>query len=381
VRILLASDYYWPLLPGGAERVAFETSWRLASAGHDVAVLTLAFDRSVPLGDRTKGVLICRVPAIELTRLIGLQSALSTRVFGEAHRVINEFRPDVVHGHGLFFVTTVAACLAAHVAGVPFVLSAHIGRLDALPVTQRMMARAFEVSIARFMACRARAIIAVSKAVEEHVRSLCGARVRDKVFVVPNGVDHEKFRPRERLPGETNFTIAFVGRLVANKGPQFLIAAMPRVLAAFPRARAVIAGDGPLRKRLVDMSSRLRVCHAVEFLGNRADVDEILRKSDVFVRPSLSEGLPLTVLEAMSCGLPVVATPIAGVPEVVKHGENGFLVPPSDPRALADAIISLFEDPVRAHDMGLRGRRMVEGHYSWDLTTEQTLRVYREILQ
>ena len=125
--------------------------------------------------------------------------------------------------------------------------------------------------------------------------------------------------------------------------------------------RIVVAGGGPCLNDLTSLVSELNVADRVAFRGEVRDVPSLLADASIFVLPSLSEGIPLTVLEAMAAGLPVVATRVGGIPEVVVHGETGLLVPPADPRALSQAILDLWRDPEKAWLMGKAGRRRVEG--------------------
>jgi glycosyltransferase involved in cell wall biosynthesis len=176
------------------------------------------------------------------------------------------------------------------------------------------------------------------------------------------------------------FRVACVGRLIFNKGPQYLVEATPEVLRAHPEAEFVFVGDGPLRPHLEERARQLGVRHRLTFLGTRHDVAAILQTCDMLVRPSLLEGMPLTVLEAMACGLPVVATPVSGTAELVRHGENGLFVRPADPTSLARAILRLVEDEPLREAQGRKARRLVERDYSWDAVAEKTLAVYRELL-
>jgi glycosyltransferase involved in cell wall biosynthesis len=199
------------------------------------------------------------------------------------------------------------------------------------------------------------------------------------VRVIANGVDTHQFQPGERRADGT-FRIACVGRLIFNKGPQFLIEAAPQILRAHPKAEFVLVGDGPLRASLEERARRLNIGHRVNFLGTRSDVAAILQGCDVLVRPSLLEGMPLAVLEAMACGLPVVATPVSGTAELVRGGENGLLVRPAQPDDLAAAVLRLAEDESLREAQGRRGRWLAEHRYSWDAVAAQTLAVYRELL-
>ncbi|MDP2990672.1 MAG: glycosyltransferase family 4 protein, partial [Kiritimatiellota bacterium] len=200
------------------------------------------------------------------------------------------------------------------------------------------------------------------------------------VTVIPNGVDGALFYP---APAGYNLgkMVLFVGRLVSNKGPEVLLRAIPLVLMRHPQARFVLAGDGPLRHRLEAVASKLAIKDVVHFLGLRRDVPELMRQASVYVRPSYLEGMPLTVLEAMASGLPVVATPVGGTPELLKDGVHGYLSPVGDPAALAAAISRVLDDPDGAAQMGRRGRELIESGYTWDAVVKQTERVYTEVLK
>ena len=139
----------------------------------------------------------------------------------------------------------------------------------------------------------------------------------------------------------------------------------------------VLAGAGPLRPALEDRARKMGVSGAVEFLGVRDDIPRLMRRSSVFVRPSSLEGMPLTVLEAMASGLPVVATPAGGTPELLEDGKDGFLFPVGDHGALAHSITRLLDDRDFAAEMGRHGRRTVEDGYTWDQVVERTEEVYR----
>lgn len=373
MRILFTTDYYHPHLLGGVERVVKEIATRIAAAGHEVAVLTCHTSNGLPDQEMIDGVRVVRVPALHLTRLIGLQSSVSLKAFSLAASLVREFEPHVVNVHSLFFNTSVAGLLAARAARVPCVATVHLGSLEFLKAHVKALARMYETTVGRWMLKQCACVIAVSELVARHARALAGSERR--IFVVPNGVDKQVFRPRSRA--STGTRLVYVGRLIQNKGVQYLLRAMPKILSVHPDASLQLVGDGPMRGYLERMANSLGISHAVAFLGIRDDVPDILAEADVFIRPSLTEGMPLAVLEAMSAGLPVVATPVAGVVELVKHGENGLLVPPGDPAALADAVTQLLSDPHRRRSMGSEARRTIERKYSWDRTAQETLAVFR----
>jgi glycosyltransferase involved in cell wall biosynthesis len=241
-----------------------------------------------------------------------------------------------------------------------------------------VLAGAYERKVSPLLFRASDRLIAVSRAVALHARRL-GAQ-EERIVLVPNGVDLVGFAPAERKPFDGKLRVVFVGRLIFNKGPQYLVRAAARVLAQRRDVEFLMVGDGPMRSQLERMAAELGVGDALQFLGLRKDVPEILAGADIFVRPSLLEGMPLTVLEAMACGLPVVATRIAGTVEVVEEGATGFLVEPGNITQLADRLCVLLEDGDLRREMGQRGRMLVESGHDWDDIAQQTARVYQELL-
>ncbi len=172
-----------------------------------------------------------------------------------------------------------------------------------------------------------------------------------------------------------------VAALVGHKDQATLLAAMPKVLHALPNLHLVIAGEGELRGRLEAQMDALNLKKNVRLLGYRDDVPALLRALDAFVLSSKMEGLGTSVLDAMACGLPVVATSGGGIPEMVIDGVTGLLAPPENPEALADAIVRLFQDTALARRLGEEARRHVHREFTVDRMVEGNVRVYEEVLR
>jgi glycosyltransferase involved in cell wall biosynthesis len=168
--------------------------------------------------------------------------------------------------------------------------------------------------------------------------------------------------------------------LFPNKGIQYLVKAAPIVLAKHPYVEFIIVGRGPMEAELRNMVKRLNIEHAFKFLGIVPSVPEVMNQCDIFVRPSLTEGMPLTILEAMACGLPVIASKIPGSSEVVKDGETGILVEVGNVEKLSNAIIRLLEDENYAEKIRTRAYEFVKKHYSWDRIAEEYLKTYSDVL-
>ena len=281
----------------------------------------------------------------------------------------------MLHANHLMFQTSLAAARLQPRIGVPLVSTAHLGPLGFLPAGMRLPATIHEQSVGRFILGRSERVIAVASSVAVHLGELGVDRAR--IDVVPNGIDHVRFHPPAMSRAERNGApphIVFVGRLIANKGPGLFVWALRALTAAGLRFTAQVVGDGPLRARLEREVGRLGLGGRVSFAGEVDDVAERLREADILVRPSLTEGLPLAVLEAMASGTCVVASDIPGNAELVVDGGSGLLFRPGDARHLTSQLRSLVLDAGLRRRLADEGCRRAAG-YSWDATAEATAKV------
>jgi glycosyltransferase involved in cell wall biosynthesis len=372
VRIAFTTDYYPPHVGGGVEAVVREVATRLASTGHDVMVATLGRG-DWPSTEVRDGVHIRRFPSVRLDRLTGMEITVSLHALNGVRRALEEFAPDLVNAHHQYFTTTGPALSAARKLGIHTVLTLHIATLDSFGGWRGAMARSYGSTIGKRLVARAEAIVAVSEAVARSVARRPGQVVR----VIPNGVDLERFYPDPtREPGSR---VVFVGRLIANKGPDVAIEAFRIVRERAPGATMVMVGRGPMGDALRRQARETGLEEAITFLGLQNDVSGILRESDIFVRPSEVEGMPLTILEAMATGLPVVACDVGGVAEVVNAGVTGHVVSPGSTREVAGAILDLITDKRKAAAMGAAGLRRVQEGFSWEATTAANLELFEEL--
>ena len=209
----------------------------------------------------------------------------------------------------------------------------------------------------------------------------------ERLRVVPSCIDPARIdhhtedpillRGELGIPGDAGL-IGSIGSLVPHKGHRHLLAAMPRILASRPEARLVIFGDGPLEAELRRDCWERGLQTKVTFAGFRPDVARFLRCLDIFAHPSTEEGLGTSILDAMAARLPVVASRAGGIPEIVRHGETGWLVPPASPTELAGAIISLLEDARRRAQFGEAGRSRVVEVFSIAALHDRVLAAYGE---
>ena len=231
------------------------------------------------------------------------------------------------------------------------------------------------------------AVIAVSEGLVEFL-ARAERLPRHKTVVIPNGVDEtiaarapEPSAARRRLGLPDGRLLGSVGRLAEQKGHVHLLRALPEIRGEFPDARIVLAGEGPERARLEAEADRLGLSDAVVFLGHRDDVATVLAALDLFVFPSLWEGLPMALLEAMALAKPVVAARCVGVDDLVTDGVTGLLTDPRDPAGLAGAARRLLRDPQAAERLGETARRRVFERHTLVRIADDVDRLYRRVLR
>lgn len=367
MRLLAFCDYYSPHSCGGAERVAREIYRRLVTDhGVDVTVVGTgsgadSYDRIDPQGIRE-----VFVPGRDLSKPLGVQLCVASDLRAVIGRLERTWRPTVLHANSLHFHSTVLAARLTRRSGVPLVTTAHLGSVKALPTRLRLGAQAWDSSLGRFVVRRSSKLVAVSQSVATYLQQL-GAEP-DKVSVAPNGVDHDAFHPDGRTARRGPLRVGFVGRLIANKGPDVLLEAVALAGCLGADLQVVIIGDGPMRPALTARSAKPDLVDRVRFTGQVDDVATLLRSVDVVVRPSYTEGLPLAVIEAMACGAVVVSSDVAGNLELVTDSENGLVFPAGDAPALAAALARLAGDPQLL--AGLADKAISRAaDFSWDTST------------
>lgn len=277
-------------------------------------------------------------------------------------------------------------CICTH-SGDDSLLGAVAGRLSsrkpaiirtrhlALPITSKFTYSVFP-----------HRVVTVSEFVRRYLVEGKGINAA-RVVCIPTGVDMQRFDPdavhgsfRAELGVDADApVVGVVAILRRKKGHHVLLEAIPRILAAVPGTVFVFAGDGPQKENIETRIRELGINQSVRLLGLRADVPVVLKGLDLFVLPTLQEALGTSILEASAMRKAVVASAVGGVPEVVREGVTGALVPPEDPDALAAAIIKLLSDRDRLHNMGAAGRAMVEAEYSTEKMTERMFALYNEL--
>ena len=370
------------LCKGGAQQNTFQTV-RLANRDRFEVDLVSGYTRghegSIEDTVRHAGIDVVRVPALvrpvaPVRDLVALYRL--TRLFKERHY-------DVVHTH-----TSKAGFLgriAAYRAGVPIIVHTPHGNVfhGYFP---KYVTRVF-VWMERHAARRTDRIIELTPAgIEEHLAEWIGRR--EQFVAVFSGIDLAPFdraidrreQTRRSLGfGPEAFVVGAAGRLEPVKGFTHFVAAAHRIAEAAPEARFFLAGQGAqmdnLRRQAVRLGERF------QFLGLRDDVPDLMAAMDVFVLPSLNEGMGRVLLEAGAAGTPAVATAVGGVPDIIEHGRTGMLAPPRDPQAIADAVRALRRDPERRRALGRAARQTVTPVYGLHRMVERVEALYEQLIE
>ncbi len=293
-------------------------------------------------------------------------------------RIVREMQIDVIHAHTVF-PDGFAAVLLGREFHIPVVCTAHGSDVNVYPEESRAVR-----SATRWTLRNTPYLIAVSGRLRSQMLTLSD---RHQPKVIHNGADAARFTPVDRLKARrelqlspTARRICFVGYLRAEKAVDDLLQAVAHLNRA--DVELCIVGGGPLKGALIQQAERLGIRQACAFVGAKAH-DEIplwLSAADCLVLCSLSEGLPTVLPEAMLCRVPVVATPVGGVPEIIRQGDTGLLVPCKDPVAIASALNSLFSDARFAAAIAERAERFAKNHLTWEVNAQQTSNVYADAI-
>ena len=372
-----------------------EQARALVDLGHDVRVVSpkgwappllarwRAY-RDVPRVDTLEGVPVLyprklTLPGARLGHRNG--DAMLWSIARPLRRIHERWPFDVVHAH-MLVPDGWAAAQVGESLRVPVVATAH--RADVLDVPARGPRSRAQVADA---VARIDQVCAVSAAIGEAAAAL--AAPRRPVAVVPNGADTRVFAPRGAAEARARLglpadgpIVSYVGKLVPRKGVDTLVEAMG-VLARRPEGAPLLvaAGIGEMQPDLERRAAELGVAGRVRFVGKVAhdDVGWWMAAGDLFVLPSLSEGLPTVVCEAMNCGRAVVATAVDGTPEIVRDGRTGLLVPPGDAPALADALARVLHEPGLARAMGAEALRIGRAEYTWEANARTMTGIYEAL--
>lgn len=376
MRILIINSEF-PPIGGGAGKASANLSRELAAMGQEVTVLTASF-ADLSADEVIDGVRVLRIRA--LRRKLDRSSALEQIIFMvmscfAALGLVRRWRPDIIVA--FFGVPSgPSAWLANIFYGIPYVISMRGGDVPGFRPYDFATYHKLVSPLLRLVWHRAAVLVANSTGLQDLAQKF-DARVPMKV--IPNGVNIARYLDvkREWQPAR----MLLVGRLVYQKGIDLLLDALAE-LKSLDWTLSLV-GDGPQAENLQAQAEALGIAERIR-LESWLSGDELVAQyqaANLFVFPSRHEGMPNAVLEAMACGLPVVASCIAGNEELVVPGETGLMVPPEDVPALRDALAALILDAPRRQAMGQAARRYIESHYAWDQIAGKYLALLQKLLE
>lgn len=368
------------ILNDGLQRRGFETLLAYGAHGPD--------EGSLDHLPRDRGLSAVYVPALGRS----IRPWNDAQAFVAVRRLIREWRPDVVHTH-----TAKAGALGRLAAALSNATKSRRARCAVVHTFHGHVfsgyfgrATSFAVRIAeRGLSRVTDRIVTISESQRRDIVERYRIAAPERVTVVPLGLELERFREcpvvapgaRARLGlKDDEFVVGYVGRLVPIKDVGTLIRAVALARRRVPRVRLLVAGDGECRRALQQIAASLDLADAAIFLGWRDDVVALYASMDMFALSSLNEGTPVSLIEALAAGLPVVATDVGGVRDVLREGRLGALVPPRHPEGLADRICEVAQDRAAARLQAESARQDVRARYGADQLTAQMAALYEEVL-
>jgi glycosyltransferase involved in cell wall biosynthesis len=352
---------------GGISSYSVSLAKKLKQKGHEVYIASSG-------GDMTEELKAYKIRHFNIP--LNTKSELNPKVLFSAAKTLNIIgtkKIDIMHAQTR--VSQVSCYIASVLSGTPYVTTCH-GFFKAK----------FTRKIFKFWGSK---VIAISEAVRAHlVNDLQVAK--NKIVLIHNGVDIDNFKrnysqaKKDEIKREFNLNtdpvIGIIARLSAVKGHYYLIKAAKLLLKENEKVQFLIIGDGPEKEKLIKISRELDISDKIVFHKSVSDTARPLSVMDIFVMPSISEGLGLSILEAMASGLPIVASNVGGIYSLVKEGANGILVDPKNPEALKKAIGLLLDNEQIRIDMGKKSLKRCEADFSLELFADKVEGLYRETL-
>ena len=307
----------------------------------------------------------------------------SGKIFLELVREFKKSNIRIIHTHK--YKDTILAAPAAKLCGIPHVVRTVHGLREPFDGLQAFKMSCYEAIERTVHRSCVDSIIGVSSQIAARYKA--DGEV-SRVTCIRNGIDLEgksvqvnrwQIRKDLGIDSETCL-IGTVGRLTPVKGIPYLLDAARILLRQGANVKVLVVGDGSIRQDLLAQAGNLGVGERVVFLGHREDTDVLLQALDIFVLPSLSEGIPMALLEAMAASRPIVASRVGGIPEIIEDGVEGYLVEPMDVNNLAERCRRLIESPDVARKMGEQGRKRVDSEFSATAMADRVVSVYKEVL-
>jgi glycosyltransferase involved in cell wall biosynthesis len=362
---------------GGAEGQLLELSGRMKQRGHQLEVVT-----ALPASGYAPDIEALGIKVHSLEIALGSLNPLALPRFA---KLVWQMRPHVVHS--MMVHANLLTRLARLISPAPVVVNTALGVSESTSPEHSSRPRELAYTVTDWLSDTTTQVSEVCAARYVEVRAVPSRKIR----VVPCGVDATKFRrfddagraaARREFSVEGEFVWMTVGRLVTDKDQRTMIEAFALLKKQAPNCSLVIKGIGALEAQLRAQVAEAGLGDSVRFLTERVAIERLLNTAHAFVLSSVREGMPTALLEAAACELPVVATRVGGNPEVVADGLSGYVVPPSDPHAMAQAMLGVMRLSTEERaGMGQAGRRLVEKQYDFEIVTTQYEQLYGELLR
>ena len=342
---------------GGAETLVSQMCRLQREQGHDPSVFAVA--TLGPLGEQM------RREGFFVQPNVGRHLLDATQNF---FRIFKELRPDVVHLHNP--TPTIYAAIPARMAGVPSIISTR----HSLVAPPRKVVEEFKYAIS---ARSCDWIVGICEATVNNLKSIHSAPIR-KIVCVHNGATPLKRAAKDDWPQKSGFTLIYVGRLEPVKNHALLLNAVRGALSSMPDLRLWMVGDGSERGTLERLATELGIAGQVTFWGQRLDVAPFFSAADAFIMSSNSEGLPMSLLQAFSLGLPAIVTDVGGMAEVVRLAKVGFIVSAADPAEMTAAILQMTRNDQERAQFAANAEAAFQSHFSLQTMADAYMELYRD---
>ncbi len=388
---ILIISHFFPPHKGGVETASYNTAKYLVNFGHNLVILTSKNEKTSPKYQKMDGFLVYRFKSFYLPEIKGIPQISSFGIMPKAifklTKIIRKHQIQIIHAEGrLFPITFIATLLNKLVFKRPIYITVQ-GRLS-IGLTG-LIEFLFDIIITKFLYQKGDKIICVSNSLKKRLISI-NIDIK-KLIVIPNGVDVSVFNPYNSSTFLDKYIInkknakkvIFVGRLDPQKGVEFLIRAIPYIIKEYNIVHFFILGNGNLEIKLKNLVKRLKIQSFVSFLNMipLEKMPEFYASADIFCLPSLHEGFPLSISEALSMGLVIVASATEGIPEAIIESKNGFLVEPGNVHSLIDKLLkSLRLNDEKIKEIRERNINLAKNKYSWENIVKQIEDVYYERL-
>lgn len=361
MKIAILVGLFPPKWLAGTEIATYHLAEHLAQRGNEVHVIT-SQDEGLPEHSKENGFYIHRIawPKIRFIGTISFWAKICLK--------IQKIKPDIIHAQNL--LSGIPAWASKKLLNIPYAVW---GQGSDVYLPGRFIRMASKTILKN-----ADAVLALTEDMKQKMQKLYD---RD-ISVVPNGISPEKFNIKsgEKKKGNSK-TIIFVGRLHPVKGVSYLIEAMAIVHREMTDAKLILVGDGVERSKLEELAEKLDLNSCIQFMGQvqQERIPMIMQQADLFALPSLSEGFPVVILEAMATGLPIVATNVGGIPDILEEGVNGYLVNSKSPGEIADRILMLLRNDKLREEISANNREKTK-LYEWDKVALKAEKEYQRAI-